>query len=139
MVETIVLIAIPAIAIVVTSVVIMWNEFKTQKLQEAMFEEYKRCQLYGGDENDKLRELVLTGYDYDPMYAEVITERDKLRNENTKLREFARDMFEEIEAYGFDPYVERQGKRGSYYEEDPSWRVKIRKRVRELGIEVEDA
>lgn len=56
---------------------------------------------------------------------------------NAKLRELVEDMFEEIEDAGFDPLVERQGKRGSYYEEDPSWRVKIRERVRELGIEVD--
>lgn len=57
--------------------------------------------------------------------------------ENEMLRELVRDMFEEIEASGFDPMVERQGKRGPYYEEDPSWRVGIRERVRELGIEVD--
>ena len=62
----------------------------------------------------------------------------EIRDENEKLRELVRDMFEEIEYSGFDPYVERQGKRGSYYEEDPSWRVGIRERIRELGIEVED-
>ena len=48
-----------------------------------------------------------------------------LRIENRKLRELVRDMFEKIEDSDFDPYVERQGKRGPYYEEDPSWRVKI--------------
>ena len=62
-----------------------------------------------------------------------------LENENAKLRELVRDMFEEIEASGFDPLVERQGKRGPYYEENPSWRVKIKERMRELGIEAEDA
>jgi hypothetical protein len=44
----------------------------------------------------------------------------------------------EIEAGGFDPMVERHGKNTIYYEEDPSWRVRIRERVRELGIEVEE-
>ena len=57
--------------------------------------------------------------------------------ENAKLRELVRDMFEEIEAGGFDPMVERHGKSTVYYEEDPSWRVGIRERIRELGIEVD--
>ena len=57
MVETIVLIAIPTIAFVVTSVVVVRNELKMQKSREAMFEECKRCPLYGDDENTKLREL----------------------------------------------------------------------------------
>ena len=60
-----------------------------------------------------------------------------LLDENAKLRELVRDMFEVIEDPCFDPLVERRGKRGSYYEEDPSWRVKIRECVRELGIEVD--
>lgn len=58
--------------------------------------------------------------------------------ENERLRELVRDMFEEIEAGGFDTMVERQGKRGTYYEEDPSWRVGIRERMRKLIIEVDD-
>ena len=58
----------------------------------------------------------------------------ELENENAKLRELVREMFDEIELSGFDPLVERNGKRGPYYEEDPSWRVKIRERMRELGI-----
>ena len=33
--------------------------------------------------------------------------------------------------------VERHGKNTIYYEEDPSWMVRIRERVRELGIEVD--
>ena len=61
----------------------------------------------------------------------------KYKDENAKLRELVRDMFEEIEAGGFDPMVERHGKSTVYYEEDPSWRVEIRARVRELGVEVE--
>lgn len=56
--------------------------------------------------------------------------------ENVKLRELVRDMFEEIEACSFNPMVERHGKSIVYYVEDPSWRVGIRKRVREMGIEV---
>ena len=52
MVETIVLIAIPTIAFVVTSVLVIRDELKTQKSRKAMFEECKRCPLYGGDEND---------------------------------------------------------------------------------------
>ncbi len=56
--------------------------------------------------------------------------------ENAKLRELVRDIFEVIEDSRFDPCVERQGKRGPYYEDDPSWRVEIRERMRELGIEV---
>ena len=59
----------------------------------------------------------------------------RLEAENTNLKKLVRDMFEEIEAGGFDPMVERQGKRGPYYEEDPSWRVGIRERMRELGVE----
>lgn len=61
----------------------------------------------------------------------------ELVSENAKLRELVRDMFEEIEAGGFDPMVERHGKSTVYYEEDPSWRVGIRERMRELGIEVD--
>ena len=60
----------------------------------------------------------------------------ELEDENAKLRKLVRDMFEEIEAGGFDPMVERHGKSAVYYEEDPSWRVEIRERIRELGIEV---
>lgn len=59
----------------------------------------------------------------------------KAEAENAKLRELVRNMFEEIEAGGFDPMVERHGKSTVYYEEDPSWRVGIRERIRELGIE----
>ena len=62
MVETIVLIAIPAIAFAVTSIVVIWNELKTQKSREAMFEECKKCPPYCGDENAKLRELVTRAY-----------------------------------------------------------------------------
>lgn len=69
-------------------------------------------------------------------YAEELCKNEQLKADNEKLRELVRDMFEEIEYSGFDPFVERQGKRGSYYEEDPSWRVGIRERIRELGIEV---
>ena len=70
----------------------------------------------------------------DAIY-DMVGENEKLKLENAKLRELVRDIFEEIEVNGFDPYVERQGKRGPYYEEDLSWRVGIRERVRELGIE----
>lgn len=69
---------------------------------------------------------------------EIMAKVEEVRDENAMLRELVRDMFEEIEAAGFDQLVERQGKRGTYYEEDPSWRVKIRERVREMGIEVDD-
>ena len=62
---------------------------------------------------------------------------DAVEAENAKLRELVSDMFDEIEVSGFDPIVERHGKGTVYYEEDPSWRVGIRERVRELGIEVE--
>lgn len=62
-----------------------------------------------------------------------------LLDENAKLRELCSDMFVQIEESGFDPMVARQGKRGPYYEEDPSWRVKIRERIRELRIEVDYA
>lgn len=68
----------------------------------------------------------------------VVMENESLRAENAKLRELVRDMFEVIEDSCFDPLVERRGKRGSYYEEDSSWRVKIRERVREMGIEVDE-
>jgi hypothetical protein len=64
-------------------------------------------------------------------------EIERLKAENVELRELVRDMFEEIEAGGFDPMVERHGKSTVYYEEDPSWRVGIRERIRELGIEVD--
>jgi hypothetical protein len=67
----------------------------------------------------------------------LIGKTNELEAENKKLRELVRDMFEEIEAGGFDPMVERHGKSTVYYEEDPSWRVGIRERMRELGIEVE--
>jgi len=69
-------------------------------------------------------------------WAEVpkLEDGDAQESENSKLRELVRDMFDEIELSGFDPLVERNGKRGPYYEEDPSWRVKIRERMRELGI-----
>lgn len=63
---------------------------------------------------------------------------ERMGAENAKLRELVRDMFEEIEAGGFNPMVERYGKSSVYYEEDPSWRVGIRERVREMGIEVSD-
>ena len=55
MIEAIVLIVIPTIIFVVTSIVVIRNELKTQKSQEAMFEECKRCPLYGSDENSKHR------------------------------------------------------------------------------------
>lgn len=70
----------------------------------------------------------------DAVERQIATEQ----SENEKLRELVRDMSEEIEAGGFDPMVERQGKRGVYYEEDPSWRVGIRERMRELGIEAKE-
>ena len=79
---------------------------------------------------------------YDIICGYEDSERDyherniELESENAKLRKLVRDMFEEIEDACFDPLVERQGKRGPYYEEDPSWRVGIRERVREAGIEV---
>jgi hypothetical protein len=66
----------------------------------------------------------------------IANDVSEIEAENESLRELVRDMFEEIEAGGFDPMVERQGKRGTYYEEDPSWRVGIRERMRKLGIEV---
>ena len=50
MVETIVLAAIPAIAFVVTTIVVIRGELKTKKSREIMFEECKRCPLHGGDE-----------------------------------------------------------------------------------------
>lgn len=90
------------------------------KLRDAMFSNAKKHALHHMDE-DELR-----------IWA---TQQEECIEE---LKELVRDMFEEIEYSGFDPLVERQGKRGSYYEEDPSWRVGIRERIRELGIEVED-
>ena len=65
-----------------------------------------------------------------------LADYEKAVAENEELRKLVRDMFEEIEDSGFDPFVERQGKRGPYYEEDLSWRVGIRERMRKLGIEV---
>lgn len=79
------------------------------------------------DENARLRSCLSD----DAENARLIM------GENEELRELVSDMFEEIEADGFDPMVERQGKRGLYYEEDPSWRVGIKERVQKLGIEVE--
>jgi len=73
-------------------------------------------------------------FDYLYMSDAANEQSEKLKTENAKLRELVRDMFEEIEAGGFDPMVERHGKNTVYYEEDPSWRVKIRERVRKLGI-----
>ena len=61
----------------------------------------------------------------------------KYKGENARLRELVRDMFEEIEADGFNPMVERHGNSTVYYVEDPSWRVGIRERVRKLGVEVD--
>ena len=92
-------------------------------------------------ENAKLRERVewLDGECRKRMGAshkffEMVGEYQK---ENDKLRELVRDVFEVIEDSRFDPCVERQGKRGPYYEDDPSWRVEIRERMLELGIEVD--
>lgn len=79
-------------------------------------------------ENTKLRaerDYILANSN--PTAAELHRVRSawkKDRDENAKLREMVRDMFEEIDVYGLDPM----------YEEEPSWRVGIR----ELGIEVED-
>lgn len=104
MVETIVLIAIPAIAIVVTGVVIMRNEFKTQKLQEAMFEEYKRCQLYGGDENEKLRELAKGMYGLLETYDKIMgnhnaceTPRPLIFDDCKSFKDVARELGIEVE------------------------------------------
>ena len=86
-------------------------------------------------ENAELKKAM----DFQALELGCMTDnRDVLHVENTKLRELVLDMFEEIEDSDFDPLVERQGKRGPYYEEDPFWRVGIRERVRELGIEVEE-
>lgn len=75
---------------------------------------------------------------YTGMLTRLKFQNELLRHENAKLRELVRDMFGVIEDYEFDPIVERQGKRGPYYEEDPSWRVGIRDRARQLGVEVEE-
>lgn len=37
-----------------------------------------------------LYERLAAGYDYDPMYGELCTERDRLKKENAKLRELVR-------------------------------------------------
>jgi len=66
---------------------------------------------------------------------EISDENSRLKAENAKLKELVSDMFEEIESGGFDPMVERHGNSTVYYDEDLSWRVGIRERVRELGIE----
>ena len=103
---------------------------------------------------DMLRLPVVNEGDMDKPFGSSVLERDVKRIvvnpfsdnqqtfvpelENAKLRELVRDMFEEIEAGGFDPMVERHGKSTVYYEEDPSWRVGIRERMRELRIEMED-
>jgi hypothetical protein len=50
MAETMVLIAIPAIAFVVTTIVVIRGELKAKKLRDVMLEECKRCPLHGGDE-----------------------------------------------------------------------------------------
>lgn len=76
----------------------------------------------------ELYERLAAGYDYDPMYAEAITERDKLRDKNAKLQEMVEDMLSCIEiraAFGRPPTEEM-------YET-------FAQRARELGIEVEDA
>ena len=53
------------------------------------------------------------------------------------LEELVADMYEVIEESDFNPIVEIPSKRGGAYAEDPSWRVGIKQRMRELGIEVE--
>lgn len=71
------------------------------------------------EERARLRELV------GDLWSDGMTlgTAHRLKAENTKLREMVRDMFEEIDMYGLD----------AMYEEDPSWKV----RIRELGIEVD--
>jgi len=43
-----------------------------------------------------LLDRLAAGYEYDPMYGALCNERDQLKAENEKLREFANEMFKEI-------------------------------------------
>ena len=46
-----------------------------------------------------LYERLAAGHDYGPMYTEAITERDRLREENAKLRELAVGMYGMLEMF----------------------------------------
>ena len=70
--------------------------------------------------------------------GETVSLRFAPNEENEKLRELVADMYEAIEESDFNPIVETPSKRGGAYGEDPSWRVGISGRMRELGIEVEE-
>ena len=49
-----------------------------------------------------LYDRLAAGYDYDPMYGELCTERDRLKKENDKIRELVRDMHKAFFALDID-------------------------------------
>lgn len=58
-----------------------------------------------------LYERLAAGYNYDPMYGELCTERDRLKKENALLRDLCEDMYRQCGAsMGYDdPLLEELG------------------------------
>lgn len=67
------------------------------------------------------------GYEYDPMYGEICNERDRLDNENKKLRELVRNLLRVIPADVTGVVIGANTDHPTYYKFDEAFR--------ELGVE----
>lgn len=70
------------------------------------------------------------GYEYDPMYGELCNERDRLADENEKLRELVRDMFRDFANADYELKCHHGKTFMAVTRYEP--------RLQELGIEVDE-
>lgn len=96
-------------------------------------------------ENEKLREDLEDQEGYDQMLRDRLRQQTELHvkaeTENAKLRELCADMWRLIEDLDATPYVtERQGNNPAVTWLDEDWSVheSCKKRIRELGVEVDE-
>lgn len=66
------------------------------------------------------------GYEYDPMYGELCNERDRLADENVKLRELCKELLDLC----YDAYEQKWGW-------DDDWALAY-EQAKKLGVEVHE-